>query len=184
MLSADAFSVIATPPVVVNNNSAAVKTSGPVEHFALIGFKHETAMYRAPFRVAVGDVVIVEADRGEHIGVVQSITTTRPAYNVPSEILRHASTVETSIIDDLTMKEKRVTLQIQKLAESFGLGIRVVDTEFQMDGNKLTVFFSSRVFVDFRKLQRSLFREFRCRIWLVNWAEVNSYEPVPVNLAC
>jgi cell fate regulator YaaT (PSP1 superfamily) len=89
-----------------------------------------------------------------------------------------------SMIDELTLKEKRVTAQVQKLAESFGLGIRVNDTEFQMDGNKLTVFFSSRVFVDFRKLQRSLFREFRCRIWLVNWAEVRPYEPVPVNPVC
>jgi len=45
------------------------------------------------------------------------------------------------------------------------------------------VFFASKCFVDFRKLQRSLFREFRCRIWLVNWAEVLPYTPVSVNPA-
>jgi hypothetical protein len=155
--------------------------AAPKQHYALIGFKHEASMYQAPFRVAVGDVVIVEADRGEHIGVVQSITTTQPGYNVPSRLVRHASQAEMALVDDLTMKEKKVTAGIQKLAESLGLGIRVVDTEFQMDNNKLTVFFSSKVFVDFRKLQRSLFREYRCRIWLVNWAEVRPYTPVPVN---
>lgn len=150
-------------------------------HFALIGFKHETAMYQAPFRVAPGDVVIVEADRGEHIGVVQSITTTKPAYPVPSRVMRRASAAEAAVVDELTSKEKRVAAAVQKQAESLGLGIRIVDVEFQMDCNKLTVFFASKVFVDFRKLQRALFREFRCRIWLVNWAEVRSYTPVPVN---
>jgi len=159
-------------------------SSSPKQHFALIGFKHEASMYQAPFRVAAGDVVIVEADRGEHIGVVQSVTTTQPEYNVPCRILRHANAAEAALVDDLTMKEKKVTAGIQKLSESLGLGIRVVDTEFQMDNNKLTVFFSSKVFVDFRKLQRGLFREYRCRIWLVNWSEVRPYTPVPVNAVC
>lgn len=168
-------------PAVVKAAEAPKASAAPKQHFALIGFKHEASMYQAPFRVAVGDVVIVEADRGEHIGVVQSVTTTQPSYNVPCRIVRHASAAEVGLVDDLTMKEKKVTAGIQKLAESLGLGIRVVDTEFQMDNNKLTVFFSSKVFVDFRKLQRSLFREYRCRIWLVNWAEVSPYTPVPVN---
>jgi len=181
---AAAATKVAPLPVVSTAKSTqeAPKThAGPKQHYALIGFKHEASMYQAPFRVAVGDVVIVEADRGEHIGVVQSITTTQPSYNVPSRIVRHANAAEMSMVDELTMKESKVTAGIQKLAESLGLGIRVVDTEFQMDSNKLTVFFSSKVFVDFRKLQRSLFREYRCRIWLVNWAEVRPYTPVPVN---
>ena len=162
----------------------AAAPSAPAEskkiHYALVGFKHDTAMYQAPFRVAPGDVVIVEADRGEHIGVVQSITTNKPKYNVPSRVVRRASAAETAMIDDMTMKEEHTAPAIQKTAESIGLGIRIVDVEFQLDMNKLTVFFASKCFVDFRKLQRALFREYRCRIWLVNWTEVNHYTPVPV----
>jgi len=170
----------AAPTVVAAPKATApVAAKGP--HYALVGFKHEAGMYQAPFRVAVGDVVIVEADRGEHIGVVQEITTTAPKYNVPCRIVRHANPTEYELIDDLTAQEKSATTSIQKLAESLGLGIRVIDTEFQMDRNKLTVFFASKVFVDFRKLQRSLFRDYRCRIWLVNWAEVRGYSPVTVN---
>jgi cell fate regulator YaaT (PSP1 superfamily) len=138
-------------------------------------------MYQAPFRVAPGDVVIVEADRGEHIGIVQEVTTVVPKYNVPSRIMRRANAAEVGTMESLKTKESSVTKSIQKLSESLGLGIKIVDTEFQMDNNKLTVFFSSKVFVDFRKLQRSLFRDYRCRIWLVNWAEVRPYTPVPVN---
>lgn len=169
---------VSSAPVVAPKAPA---SSAPQPRFALVGFKHEASMFQAPFRVAVGDVVIVEADRGEHIGVVQSITTQAPSYNVPSRILRHANAFEVDAIDELTLKESKTTQAVQKLAESLGLGIRVVDTEFQLDQNKLTVFFTSKVFVDFRKLQRGLFREFRCRIWLVNWAEVRTYTPVTVN---
>jgi hypothetical protein len=179
--------VAASKPAVVEAAAAKPVTSklaAPQLHFALVGFKHETSMYQAPFRVSAGDIVIVEADRGEHIGIVQSVVTVAPKYNVPCRILRRANTTEAEQIDELTAKEKKTTVIVQKLAESLGLGIRIVDTEFQMDQNKMTVFFSSKVFVDFRKLQRSLFRDFRCRIWLVNWAEVRPYTPVPVNPVC
>lgn len=176
--SLDATPFVETPTIV---KASPAPARGPTEHFALVGFKHETAMYRAPFRVAVGDVVIVEADRGEHIGIVQSLTTTKPSYNVPCRVARRASAAEAAEIDELTAKEKRIAAAVQKQSESLGLGIRIVDVEFQLDMNKLTIFFASKCFVDFRKLQRALFREYRCRIWLVNWAEVREYTPVAVN---
>jgi len=100
---------------------------------------------------------------------------------VPCSIARRANAAEMGEIDELTVKEKRVASSVQKQSESLGLGIRIVDVEFQMDMNKLTIFFASKCFVDFRKLQRALFREYRCRIWLVNWAEVREYAPVAVN---
>lgn len=159
----------------------ATVSAAPKQHFALVGFKHEAMMYQAPFRVSAGDVVIVEADRGEHIGVVQEVTTVAPKYNVPCRVLRRATHAELVAFEATKAKEATTTKAIQKLSESLGLGIKIVDTEFQMDSNKLTVFFSSKIFVDFRKLQRSLFRDYRCRIWLVNWAEVRPYTPVPVN---
>jgi len=177
--------VAPTPqPVIAPTAALAAPTTraeSKTAHFALVGFKHETMMFQAPFRVSVGDIVIVEADRGEHIGVVQEITTVVPKYNVPCRILRRASATETGTLDAQRAKETGVTKSIQRLSESLGLGIKIVDTEFQMDNNKLTVFFSSKIFVDFRKLQRSLFRDYRCRIWLVNWAEVRPYAPVAVN---
>jgi len=109
---------------------------------------------------------------------VQEISAAAPKYNVPCRVIRRATAADRTCVDNLRTRETGVTANIQKLSESLGLGIKVVDTEFQMDGNKMTVFFSSKCFVDFRKLQRSLFREFRCRIWLVNWAEVRQYAKI------
>jgi cell fate regulator YaaT (PSP1 superfamily) len=91
---------------------------------------------------------------------------------VPGKITRHCSPADFDKPAALREKETVSVTQVQKLAESCGLGIKIVDVEFQVDGNKLTVFYSSKVFVDFRKFQRSLFREHRCRIWLINWNEI------------
>jgi hypothetical protein len=170
-------------PVAAAASSVPPAADSKVAHYVLVGFKHDQAMYQAPFRVSVGDVVIVEADRGEHIGVVQTVTTVKPKYNVPASVIRRASAAEYAAVDELTLKEEATAASIQKTAESVGLGIRICDVEFQLDMNKLTIFFASKCFVDFRKLQRALFREYRCRIWLVNWNEVNHYTPVPVNAA-
>lgn len=163
----------AAPIEAAATTNAGSAASGAVKsRFALIRFKHESCMYQAPFRVSVGDVVFVEADRGEHLGTVEQITSVTPKFNVPSKIIRHATPTDHENLARQRLREENTTQTVQKLAESFGLGIRVMDTEFQTDGNKLTVYFASKVFVDFRKLQRCLFRDYRCRIWLVNWNEV------------
>lgn len=145
-------------------------TSGP--KFAMILFKHESCLYKAPFRISVGEFVAVEADRGENIGTVLEIVSEAPSYDVPNRITRRATTAEIVAFHELREREEETTVSVQRTAESIGLGIKVVDTEFQTDMNKLTIYFSSRTPIDFRKLQRSLFRDYRCRIWLVNWAEV------------
>jgi len=147
-------------------------TLAPNERCVVVEFKHETCMYRAPFRVAVGDSVVVEADRGENIGRVAEICVNAPTYDVPNKVLRRASAQEMQAVEALRTNEVQITVNVQRIAESVGLGVKVVDTEFQSDMNKLTVFYSSRSPVDFRKLQRTLFRDYRCRIWLVNWSEV------------
>jgi len=164
--------VTAAPVVAEAAATAAAFSSAAKPRFALIKFKHESCMYQAPFRVSVGDTVFVEADRGEHLGTVEQIASVVPKFNVPSKIIRHATAADHENLARQRLREENTTATVQKLAESFGLGIRIVDTEFQTDGNKLTVYFASKVFVDFRKLQRSLFRDYRCRIWLVNWNEV------------
>jgi len=138
-------------------------------HFAVIKFKHDYATYIAPFKVAVGDCVSVEGDRGENIGMVTDITTEAPDFPVTQRVTRHAAKKDKDHLDMLRRKEAAATRTCQEIADQVGLNIKVVDTEYQFDMNKLTIFFSSKVPIDFRKFQRELFREFRCRIWIVNW---------------
>jgi hypothetical protein len=142
-------------------------------HYAIVNFKHDSVTYIAPFRLSVGDHVFVEGDRGEDIGVVTEITTETPSYPVPCKVVRRASTRDKEQLAYKQQKEEATIKQVQQLADSLGMSIRIADTEFQFDMNKLTVFFESKSgHIDFRKLQRGLFREYRCRIWLSNMAEI------------
>jgi len=141
-------------------------------HYAVVYFKHDSATFTAPFRVQTGDHVIVEGDRGVDIGQVTEITTVQPRYPVPLKIVRRATQKDMEAFQQKQRKEQVVQRQVQALAESLELGVSIVDTEFQFDNNKLTVYFAGRAQIDFRKLQRGLYRDHRCRIWLSNMAEV------------
>jgi hypothetical protein len=148
------------------------KTESAKTHYAVVSFKHDSRTFIAPFRIATGDHVIVEGDRGVDIGVVGDITTDTPAYNVPSKIVRRATGKDMEAYAQKQRKEKQVTAQIQAMADSLDVGAKIVDTQFQFDNNKLTVFVEGKKQIDFRKLQRNLFREHRCRIWVSYMAEM------------
>jgi hypothetical protein len=138
-------------------------------HYAIVRFKHDSYPYLAPFRVSVGDYVIVSGDRGENMGVVKSITTDKPRRPVGSKVLRKASPAEVAHLHALREKEANAVAVCRKAVKELALNMVIVDTEYQLDASKLTIFFDSKVSVDFRRLQRVLFREFRCRVWIVNW---------------
>jgi cell fate regulator YaaT (PSP1 superfamily) len=147
--------------------------------FAVLKFKHESATFLAPFKIVVGDIVVVEGDRGENIGTVAEISKEMPAFSVAAKVLRRATDKDLAALKAQREREAAATQSTRALAESLGLHGRVEDTEYQFDQNKLTIFVSrptKTTFVDFRKLQRTLFREFRCRIWCAYMDEVEVAE--------
>lgn len=155
----------------------ALKAPASVPRYAIVQFKQESIMYVAPFRVTAGDTVVVEGDRGENIGVVSDVSTKKPSFAVSAKILRRATKKDLEALSAQRAKEALALKATRQLAESVGLNASVEDVELQFDMNKLTVYVrraSKNVFVDFRKLQRGLFREFRCRIWLAYMDEVEA----------
>jgi len=142
------------------------------QSWAMVRLKYELVLYSAPIPVQEGDFVVLEGDRGENIGRVHSLVTHRPPHPVQCRILRLADDSDIEAVKVQREKEEAAKHFAQGVSDALELGIRVVDTEFQTDGNKLTVYFTSRRQIDFRRLQRQMFKQYRCRIWLVNWAEV------------
>ncbi|CUG46629.1 Hypothetical protein, putative, partial [Bodo saltans] len=63
---------VAAPTAMLSSSSDRVKQSNGAR-FAIVAFKHETATFMAPFKLTVGDIVVVEGDRGENIGTVAEI---------------------------------------------------------------------------------------------------------------
>ncbi len=144
----------------------------PAAGWAFIRLKHEVLLYRCPFQVNVGDYVVMQGDRGENTGVVQRLVNEPPAHSISCEILRFASDEDLERLEAQRQREEAAKHFAQGVSDALNLNIKIVDTEFQSDGNKLTVYFSSRRMIDFRQLQRQLFKQYRCRIWLVNWMDV------------
>ena len=159
------------PASSINSSTQSLK-SAAMRHYAIVRFKHDTYPYEAPFRVSEGEYVVVEGDRGVNMGVVKSVTTVKPARPVASKILRKASAKDRETLATLRDKETAAVALLTKAVKDHGLNMSVVDTEYQFDQNKLSVFFKANKKVDFRQLLRNLFKEFRCRVWMVNWNEV------------
>jgi hypothetical protein len=178
-ISAPSPITIATSAPVVLAPSA---VAAPSARFAVIKFKQETATFVAPFRIAVGDIVVVEGDRGENIGVVRELAPSKPCFEVTQKVLRKASEKDLATLRAQREREQATHKLVQSLASSLGLHATIEDVEYQFDLNKLTIFVRRSAkggFVDFRKLQRSLFREFRCRIWCAYMDEVEAIENGP-----
>jgi hypothetical protein len=160
--------------------SAVAKPAGP--RYVIVQFKHESATFLAPFKISTGDIVVVEGDRGENIGTVAEIQKDAPHFTVSSKVLRRANEKDLAALKAQRERETAATLSTRALATSLGLHGRVEDAEYQFDLNKLTIFVSrptKTTFVDFRKLQRTLFREFRCRIWCSYMDEIEAAEAGP-----
>lgn len=127
-----------------------------------------------------GQHVVVEAERGEDLGVVRTTggIAAKKCTGCASEketdadgtpllsVLRRASAeeIERGII--LRTDEERVRRKVRELVEEHKLRMKITEAEWQWDRNKLTLFFTAERRVDFRQLVRDLARTFRTRIEL------------------
>lgn len=117
----------------------------------------------------MGDYVIVSVERGEHIGEVhQKADPKRIGANKKplSQILRRASAEEVQQLASLRKREEEAyNVCLQKIAER-DLAMKLVDVEYQFDGNKITFYFTAEKRVDFRELVKDLAAQYRTRIEL------------------
>ena len=114
------------------------------------------------------DFVIVQADRGEHIG---RFNRSGPKSSFPQvkelkNILRLASYTDLEIMMDDRLKEEEAFIVCQKKIEDHDLKMKLVDVEYQFDGNKICFYFTADKRIDFRALVKDLAAEYRTRIEL------------------
>ncbi len=123
-----------------------------------------------------GDPVIVEADRGEDLGIVTALGSIAERKCSASggcstpfperKVLRRAEPREVERVPTLREDEHRVRRETRKLVRSHNLKMKVTEAEWQFDRNKLIIYFTAERRVDFRELVRDLARAFRTRIEL------------------
>lgn len=146
--------------------------------FAEVRFKGSRKEYYSysDADVHAGNHVIVEADRGEDLGVVSAIGVVAErkcsssggcATPTPeNRILRVARDEEVTRLAELREDEDRVRNETRTLVQKHGLRMKVTEAEWQFDRNKLIIYFTAEKRVDFRQLVRDLARTFRTRIEL------------------
>lgn len=117
--------------------------------------------------LAPGDWVVVETIRGKEVAQV-----VLPAHEVPQEqiagplkpVIRRATPWDMVQRDRYAHREAEALRKCRERVAAYGLPIRVIRTEYNFDGGRLIVYFTSEERVDFRALVRDLAQLFRTRV--------------------
>jgi len=133
--------------------------------------------------IRVKDAVIVEVERGRDLGRVTAVgdmaakkcgsgcsscavgeTAAEP--EPPKPIVRRATADDLKVHREIRASEEDVRQKVIQRVRAHELLMKVSDTEWQWDRNKLTIYFTADKRVDFRTLVRDLASLFRTRIEL------------------
>jgi cell fate regulator YaaT (PSP1 superfamily) len=116
--------------------------------------------------------VIAKVERGEDIGQISNCAVTDPDIDKKydkgeiSKILRTATEADYNQLGIVEKKEKEAKEKYLQLVKKHPFEMKLLDTCYQLDGNKLTFFFSADGRIDFRDFVRELATEFKTRIEL------------------
>jgi cell fate regulator YaaT (PSP1 superfamily) len=130
----------------------------------------------------IGEAVIVEAERGRDLGHVTALgelaekkcggcsgCATGAAAEEPEplkRVLARAAGEEIKSHREVRRSEEDARQKVMQRVRAHQLAMKVSDTEWQWDRNKLTIYFTAEKRVDFRALVRDLASTFRTRIEL------------------
>jgi len=132
--------------------------------------------------IRLNECVVVEVERGRDLGRVTAVGDvatkkcggcTSCAVGAAAEesvplkpVLRRATTDDLKVHREIRLSEEDVRQKVIQRVRSHELLMKVSDTEWQWDRNKLTIYFTADKRVDFRALVRDLASLFRTRIEL------------------
>jgi len=132
-----------------------------------------SAFYSVPagMEVTVGDIVVVEADRGKEIGRIVRRTDrmcVAKAFNgrKAGKVVRVADQEDRNRLREMRRLEDEAKRVCQRKISEKGLQMHLVDVECGFDLNRLSIFFTAEKRVDFRELIRDMALIFHKRIKL------------------
>lgn len=124
-------------------------------------FRNARALY-----LRTGNYCVVQADRGEDMGLIVSLAQAGAGEieDDIKEVLRHATDKDIERLEEIREKEAEALRICLEKVEEHNLPMKLVDVEYQFDGNKITFYFTSEGRIDFRELVKDLAGVFRTRI--------------------
>lgn len=121
------------------------------------------------FKIEVGNHVIVETARGIEYGkVVQSVQEkNKEDVIMPLKpVIRVATEEDDKIAKQNKDKEKKAFFICKEKIKKHGLEMKLIDTEYTFDNNKVLFYFTADGRIDFRELVKDLASVFKTRIEL------------------
>ena len=115
------------------------------------------------------DYVVVQTARGVELGQVTIAPKQVLASEITAElkpILRKANEEDVKRAQDFTARESSALTECTKMITKINLPMKLVAAEYNLDGSRLTFYFTAEERVDFRELVRELTAFFKTRIEL------------------
>jgi len=135
-----------------------------------IRFKRAGKVYYfdpADTELEVNDYVVVETARGLELGQVVISPGQVLASDVEKplkSVVRKAEPEDIQHAEELETKEREALAECGKLIEKLDLPMKLLSAEYNLDGSRLTLFFSAAERVDFRELVRELAKRLKVRV--------------------
>ncbi|KAI0367490.1 PSP1-domain-containing protein [Pilatotrama ljubarskyi] len=136
--------------------------------------------------IRVGDLVIVEADRGKDLGKVVNDTITLAeveAFQKQQKLMsmghadvHHGVPTSPTGASGGGVKDINPKMIYGNKVRQRKLPMEVIDAEYQWDRRKLTFYFIAEKRIDFRELVRELFRLYKTRIWMASLGGTGNFE--------
>jgi cell fate regulator YaaT (PSP1 superfamily) len=137
-----------------------------------IRFKRAGKVYYfdpAGIELEIGDRVVVETIHGQELGKV----VISPAQVLASElteplkpVVRKAEDEDINRAQEFEAKEMEALTVCSELIAKLQLPMKLLSAEYNLDGSRLTLYFSAAERVDFRELVRELTSRFKTRVEL------------------
>ncbi len=118
----------------------------------------------------MGDMVVVETERGINIGKVVILPTSELPRNFKGDrknvrkVLRKARDDDFQRLENNRQKEKEAFAVCERLIAEQGLKMKLVRVEYLHDGSKAIFYFTAENRVDFRELVKKLAHQLHIRI--------------------
>ncbi len=118
------------------------------------------------------DLIVVEVERGDdiaqvvHLGISDDDPETKALGTQNYKIRRKANPDDLEKLQNIGHEEEKASKTFQMILERYPFEMKLIETVYQFDGNKLTFFFTAEGRIDFRTFVRELATVFKTRIEL------------------
>ncbi|MBI3930808.1 MAG: stage 0 sporulation family protein [Chloroflexi bacterium] len=115
----------------------------------------------------VNDYVVVETNRGLELGrvvIAPKQVLAGDAVKSVKPIVRKAGPEDIDRAQEVEAKEREALDECRKLVDKLQLPMKLLSAEYNLDGSRLTIYFSAVERVDFRELVRELAN--RLKVWV------------------